>query len=341
MSFIRSLSQSVTDSWYQKGLSWTRVLLPLSWLFNVLARRRKTRYLQKERWQSPVPVMVVGNISIGGTGKTPVVGALVKELQQRGYKPGIISRGFGSANVSYPIAVTPESDPLLVGDEPVMLSRQLQVPLVVDPDRVEAAKYLLDHFDCDLLIADDGLQHYNLQRDIEVLVVDGERMLGNGLCLPAGPLREPPERMNSVDVVLVNGDAQKQFPASVQSLPANSFYLQPDQLLPVNPQFSELAPVNAKVHAVAGIGNPGRFFTTLSKLGYEVVPHAYPDHHAFVAADIQFDDSLPVLMTAKDAVKCQPFADQRHWYLPITTSLPEGVLSRIEALIRAWIETKP
>ena len=341
MSFMQSLSQSVTDSWYQKGLSWTRVLLPLSWLFNVLAARRKKRYLQKKRWQPPVPVMVVGNISIGGTGKTPVVGTLVKALQHRGYKPGIISRGFGSANASYPISVTPESDPSLVGDEPVMLSRQLQVPLVVDPDRVEAAKYLLDQYDCDLLIADDGLQHYNLQRDIEILVVDGERMLGNGLCLPAGPLREPPERMNSVDLVLINGDPKKGFPISVQSVKARSFYLQPDQLLPVSAQRSGLAPENTKVHAVAGIGNPNRFFTTLSELGYQVIPHAYPDHHAYEIADVEFNDSLPVLMTAKDAVKCQPFADQRHWYLPITTSLSEEVLDRIETLIKTRIEPKP
>ncbi|OED41643.1 tetraacyldisaccharide 4'-kinase [Endozoicomonas sp. (ex Bugula neritina AB1)] len=316
------------------------MLLPLSGLFEFVAKCRKARYLRKERWQSPVPVIVVGNISIGGTGKTPVVGALVRELQQRGYKPGIVSRGFGAKHVTYPISVTSDSDPSLVGDEPVMLACQLQVPLVVDSDRVQAAQYLLQQFDCDLIIADDGLQHYSLSRDIEVLVLDGERMLGNGLCLPAGPLREPPERMQTVDVVLINGNAQKPLPAAIQPLNDHSFYLQPDQLMPVNPEQQGLVPSNTKVHAVAGIGNPERFFTTLSELGYKVVPHGYPDHHAFVAEDIQFDDMLPVLMTAKDAVKCQAFADRRHWYLPVTTCLPEEVLSQIMALIKARTETK-
>lgn len=335
-----SLSRSVTNSWYQKGVGWTRMLWPLSALFRRLAQRRKARYLRKERWQSPVPVIVVGNISVGGTGKTPVVGALVKAFQQRGYRPGIVSRGFGADNQGDPVAVTADSSPALVGDEPVMLVRQLRVPLVVNRDRVRAAQYLLERFDCDLIIADDGLQHYNLERDVEVLVVDGERMLGNGLCLPAGPLREPPERVKSVDVVLVNGEPQKTWSASAGSPEPFSFFLQPDQLLPVNPQLAGLAPEGTEVHAVAGIGHPERFFNTLSGLGYQVLPHAYPDHHAFTPADIQFDDSLPVLMTAKDAVKCQPFADQRHWYLPVTTHLPEGIIDRIDSLVRARRKTE-
>ena len=334
MSVLQSLSHAVTNSWYQKSASWTRLLLPLSWLFSYFARRRKASYLNKERWQSPVPVLVVGNIAIGGTGKTPVVGALVKALQELNYKPGIVSRGFGVKGAQYPVSVTADSHPCQVGDEPVMLVSQLNVPLVVDPDRVQAAQYLQEHFECDLIIADDGLQHYNLQRDIEVLVIDGKRMLGNELCLPAGPLREPPDRIGTVDIVLINGDAQKTLPQPFQSA-GQSFYLQPGQLIPVNPQRSGLALERGKVHAVAGIGNPERFFITLSELGYEVIPHPFPDHHEFIAGDICFDDDLPVLMTAKDAVKCQPFADQQHWYLPVTTSLPDGVLDRIVTLIEA------
>ena len=330
------LSRLVIDSWYQQGVSWTRCLWPLHWLFRTLACRRKSRFLQKSRWISPVPVVVVGNITVGGTGKTPVTGALVRALQLKGYCPGIVSSGFGVKEGRFPASVTPDSIPSEVGDEPVMLARQVQVPLVVDPDRVQAAQYLLEHFDCDLIIADDGLQHYNLQRDVEILVLDGERMLGNELCLPAGPLREPPERMQSVDVLLVNGDVRPNRPVKGLAAELQNFYLKPDQLMPVGEASSAVAPVTGKVHGVAGIGNPQRFFNTLTALGYEVIPHPYPDHHAFTPEDIEFGDTLPVLMTAKDAVKCRTFAGQRHWYLPVTTDLPEGALAQVVHLIETF-----
>ena len=339
MKLSERLGQSVVDSWYTpegQGRGWTRNLLPLSWLFEYLATRRRERYLRKNRWQPPVPVLVVGNISVGGTGKTPVVAALVEGLRQRGWQPGIISRGFGVRNAGYPLVVTPDSRASEVGDEPVMLARQLRVPLVVDPDRVQAAKYLCGHFPCDIIIADDGLQHYNLQRHIELLVIDGERLLGNGLCLPAGPLREAPGRINRVDQILVNGEAREPVNSPV---PCGSFYLTPADPEPVGNVLGGLAPRAGKVHAVAGIGNPGRFFKTLEKLGYEIIPHAFADHHAFTRKDIDFGDSLPVLMTAKDAVKCQPFADARHWYLPVTADLPEGTLDTIVALVQERFET--
>ncbi len=342
MSLTQFVNRAVTGSWYKAGFSWTCLMLPLSWVFQLLAQRRKKKYHQQRRWQSPVPVIVVGNITVGGTGKTPVVSALVNALQKKGHRPGIVSRGFGVKAGDNSVSVTPASDPALVGDEPVMLARQLQVPLIVNPDRVQAVQDLLAQSDCDLVITDDGLQHYNLQRDIEILVLDGERMLGNGLCLPAGPLREPPERMRSVDIVLVNGNAKRRLPTPAGACQPSSFYLQPDQLMPVNPGLfehsAELAPKPTKVHAVAGIGNPQRFFNTLSKLGYEVLPHAFPDHHDFSANDIDFDDDLPVIMTAKDAVKCQPLANQRHWYLPVTACLPEETLESIYRLIEKRTE---
>lgn len=343
MKLSERLSQSVVDSWYTPkgkgkgwGCAWTRSLLPLSWIFARLAERRKQKYLAKNRWQPSVPVLVVGNIAVGGTGKTPVVAALVEGLRERGWQPGIISRGFGVKNASYPLVVTAESSASDMGDEPVMLARQLQVPLVVDPDRVQAAQYLCEHFSCDIIIADDGLQHYNLFRHIELLVMDGERLLGNELCLPAGPLREPPQRMNSVDRILVNGDPREPVNSKV---PCGSFYLTAADLEPVAMDAAGLVPKAGKVHAVAGIGNPGRFFKALEGLGFEVIPHAFADHHAFSREDINFDDVLPVLMTAKDAVKCQPFADSRHWYLPVTASLPEGTLDHIIALVHERFET--
>lgn len=341
MKCLQRLSQSVVDSWYTpagKGFSWTRILTPLSVLFSLLAARRKQKYLDKDRWEPLVPVIVVGNIAIGGTGKTPVVAALVEELQARGFKPGIVSRGFGAKNTLYPQVVTARSNAADIGDEPVMLATQLGVPIVVDPNRVKAAQHLCDHFSCDLIIADDGLQHYNLKRHIEVLVMDGQRMLGNRLCLPAGPLREPPERMNTVDLVLVNGDPVS--PLDNVSIFCKSFYLLSDSLRPVNAENETIAPVTGKVHAVAGIGNPERFFKSLETLGFEVIPHAFADHHAFTADDIEFGDSLPVLMTAKDAVKCQHFADQRQWYLPVTAQLPEGFMETIVSLLEARVETK-
>ena len=305
-------------------------------MFSRLADRRKQKYLAKDRWQPPVPVLVVGNISVGGTGKTPVVAALVEGLRERGWQPGIISRGFGVKNAAYPLVVTAESSASEMGDEPVMLARQLNVPLVVDPDRVQAAQYLCEHFPCDILIADDGLQHYNLQRHIELLVMDGERMLGNRLCLPAGPLREVPERLHTVDQILINGEARQ--PVDTQ-VPCGSFCLIPAALQPVGKAVDGLAPKAGKVHAVAGIGNPGRFFKTLEEQGFEVISHPFADHHAFTREDIDFNDSLPVLMTAKDAVKCRAFADTRHWYLPVTADLPGGTLDYIAGLIRQRFAT--
>ena len=332
MSCWHRFTVSVTDSWYQPSGGWTTALKPLSRLFARLAERRKQRYLAQSRWEPPVPVVVVGNITVGGTGKTPLVTALVAALQGRGYRPGIISRGFGAKSGGKPIWVTPDSDPAKVGDEPVMLARQLHVPLVVDVDRVRAAQYLLSRSDCDLIIADDGLQHYNLQRHIELLVLDGDRLLGNRLCLPAGPLREPLARMGQVDVILSN-TSRATLPELYQGGPGQfCFSLKPSDLISVNGSLQP-APSVGRVHGVAGIGHPERFFNTLRSLGYDVIGHSFPDHHPFTLADITFDDDLPVLMTAKDAVKCTAFATDRHWYLPVTAEVPVPCLEQLVTMI--------
>ncbi|WP_422459886.1 tetraacyldisaccharide 4'-kinase [Endozoicomonas sp. ALB115] len=338
-------SQSVTDSWYAPAGGWTRCLKPLSWLFSFLAARRKQRLLQAARWSSPVPVIVVGNISVGGTGKTPLVAALVREFQRRGYRPGIISRGFGAKTGGMPLSVRPDSDPAKAGDEPVMLARQLHVPLIVDVDRVKAARYLCDQTYCNLIIADDGLQHYNLQRHIEVLVLDGDRLLGNQLCLPAGPLREPPERMSQVDMILVNTNhaslsakaEEVESSLGLTTLEREKLYcfsLEPSALVSMT-GISQPIPDKTRVHGVAGIGNPERFFNTLRALGYDVIGHPYPDHHVFAPEDICFNDDLPVIMTAKDAVKCSGFADHRHWYLPVTTRVSDSCIEQLVAMIEA------
>ena len=323
--FKTRLHTSVMDAWYSES-GWTSAFSPLSHLFSSMAERRKNQYQMQSRWEPPVPVIVVGNITVGGTGKTPVVTRLVKYLIQQGHRPGVVSRGFGSKGANYPLEVTECSSPGDVGDEPVMLAKQCDCPVVVDPDRVRGAQHLYNAHPCTVIIADDGLQHYNLKRHIELVVVDGARMLGNGLCLPAGPLREPPERLKSVDFVLINGE-----PASDPGVPYTAFHLVPEALAPVEGQIRQVTPPpqSGKVHAVAGIGNPQRFFESLSALGFEVIPHPFPDHHGFSEPDITFNDGLPVIMTAKDAVKCQTFADANHWYLPVTTNIPSGVLAQL------------
>ena len=321
-----AFSLAVQKSWYSQG-GWTRLLLPLSWLFALLSRRRRLKYQQTSRWQPDVPVVVVGNITVGGTGKTPVVASLVKELQSRGYRPGIASRGFGASGASYPFLVDMGTDPGIAGDEPVMLAQQLKVPVMVDPDRVSAARALIERCQCDLVITDDGLQHYNLQRHVEILVIDGSRLLGNGLCLPAGPLREPPGRLDTVDLILVNGTPEGDLPAHF-----DCFYLDPGHLAPLSGA-ADAPPGHGKVHAVAGIGNPERFFQTLESLGFEVIAHPFPDHHDFVPDDLVFQDDLPVVMTAKDAVKCRRFARPGLWYLPVQAHIPEAVMKEFLHLI--------
>ncbi len=320
-------SDSVLKSWYSTG-GWTRLLSPLSWLYQNIAQQQKMKKLAADRWQPSVPVIVVGNISVGGTGKTPVVASLIKRFQSEGYRPGIASRGFGSSALNYPVSVTADSDPKIVGDEPVMLANQAGIPVVVDPNRVAAARALIEQFDCDLIIADDGLQHYNLVRHIELAVVDGARMLGNRLSLPAGPLRERPERLETVDLVLVNGQAEETLDVAF-----DSFHLQPDSVKPVTRKTQLSLPSKGEIHGVAGIGNPERFFLTLEQQGYQVIRHPFPDHHDFTEQDLQFGDELPVLMTAKDAVKCRAFNSDRLWYLPVQAKMPESVFERILTLI--------
>lgn len=305
------------------------LLAPVGWLFGLVVTARRYTYraglLRCEKL--PVPIIVVGNITVGGTGKTPLVIWLVNCLQQAGYRPGVASRGYGGAATQWPQAVNENSDPYLVGDEPVLIARRTLCPVVVGPGRVLAAKMLLAEHDCDVIVCDDGLQHYSLDRDIEIVVVDAERRLGNGRCLPAGPLRERASRLQAVDMVVING-GNKDHECNMQLVGERANQLR-------DPGVSrELRHWGGKtVHGVAGIGNPHRFFAHLRACGHVVVEHAFPDHHNFRATDLQFGDELPVMMTEKDAVKCRAFAQSSHWYVPVEASLNMQGEYRLQQLL--------
>lgn len=296
------------------------VLRPLAAMYAGLSRRRREALkLSAQPQRLPVPVIVVGNISIGGTGKTPFVIWLVEHLRAWGYKPGIVSRGYGARAPHYPFEVTPHTAAGFCGDEPLLLARRLVVPLVVAPDRLAAARCLLEKHPVDVIVSDDGLQHYKLPRDLEICLVDGARGLGNGALLPAGPLREPASRLREVGLVVVNGGGWRGEAAQHVDM-----FLRMEQIasLSTPTQRQALAAfAGQQVHAVAGIGNPARFFSQLRTFGIEVIPHAFPDHHAYSASDLEFGDALPVLMTEKDAMKCAAFANAQHWFVPVDAEL--------------------
>lgn len=317
------MSSRLERAWYRQA-PWLKLFRPVSVLFTCLVKRRRQRWLQsKAVWHAPVPVIVVGNISVGGTGKTPVVLALIEWLRSEGYQPGVVSRGYGAKPPSYPWLVKPEQDASLTGDEPLLIAQRAQVKVVIDPDRPAAARALLAGGQCNVIISDDGLQHYPLGRDIEIAVIDGQRGLGNRRCLPEGPLREPPERLNRVDLVLQNGGDMLHHPA------ANIFQLQATRITRLDgsdaqPLAQWLARLKTpRVHAVCGIGHPERFFSTLAAVGLDCVPHAFADHHAFSEAELLALDGLPLVMTEKDAVKCKDFQLPDGWVLQVTAELPD------------------
>ncbi len=322
--------------WYSDNL-FSRALQPLASLVGALARRRRAHYLaavaEGRLWRPPVPVIVVGNINVGGTGKTPVVIALVEYLGALGYRPGVVARGYGGRPDHLPLEVNGETPAQRCGDEPLLIHLRTACPVVIDPDRPRAVKHLLDHSDCDVIISDDGLQHYPLYRDIELVVVDGERGLGNGLCLPAGPLRESPSRLAEVDAVLVNGAGQ-----SLPGAASHDFYLKPRAFVQLRSGERcglEAFPGVGPVHALAGIGNPARFFGSLRDMGFELLTHEFTDHFSYTKQDIEFNDNKYIIMTEKDAVKCRDFATEKHWYLAVDAELPEAFLLWLEQKLRS------
>jgi tetraacyldisaccharide 4'-kinase len=311
--------------WYDDN-TLSRLLLPVSWVFRALAVLRRAAY--RRGWLRAghlgVPVVVIGNITVGGSGKTPIVVWLVNYLRRHGKRVGVISRGYRGAAREWPQPVDAQSDPAQVGDEPVLIARRTGAPMAVGPDRVAAGELLLHHHDLDVIVSDDGLQHYRLARNVEVAVVDGRRGLGNQRCLPAGPLRERPQRLETVDLVLTNGGDG---PDNVHLVGDTLVNLADGRRIPL------AAMRGQRVHAVAAIGDPTRFFFSLASAGLHPVEHAFPDHYAFGIDDLGFGDELPVIMTEKDAVKCGRFARENHWYLPVEAQVPETAGRRILELI--------
>ena len=298
---------ALEKAWY-RDKSWALLLTPLAVLFRalILVRRRvlQARHQGRLREGFTAPVIVVGNIVVGGAGKTPFIIALARQLQAAGKRPGVVSRGYGGAESSDPVQVNTRHTPAQVGDEPRLIADVSHCPVVVCPDRSRAVSYLLNNNDCDVVLSDDGLQHYRLHRDVEIAMIDGERGLGNGWCLPAGPLREPKTRLRDVDLIVVNGEGYR---------PEHTFFTMNLVATGLRHLASgkTMSPQDwshsKQVHAVAGIANPQRFQRSLEALGFSVTLHSFPDHHNFSLHDLSFADGAPVIITAKDAVKCQHF----------------------------------
>ena len=323
------ISRQLEDLWYGSHRL-NGLLAPFSSLYSDLVRIRRWAYargLLAVR-RLPIPVIVIGNLTVGGTGKTPLAIAVANLLKAHRYTPGIVARGYKGRSRQWPQLVRPKSDPVRVGDEAVLLAQRSQCPVAVGPDRWEAAQSLLENYSCDIVVSDDGLQHLGLKRDIEIAVIDGVRRHGNGWCLPAGPLREPVSRLKRVDLIVTYGTAG---PGEL----AMDYLLQRPRSLMDSAHARPLEDFcRTEVHAVAGIGHPERFFSALETQGMTLIRHPFPDHHAFSAEDIRFDDGLPVLMTEKDAVKCQGFAGPGHWYVPVEAKLDPRFEHRLLALLK-------
>jgi tetraacyldisaccharide 4'-kinase len=318
----------IENSWYTRN-PLSLMLLPLAGVYCLLsiARGLGYRYGLFTELRLDVPVIVVGNITVGGAGKTPFVAWLVTWLQARGLRPGIVARGYRGRATSWPQAVSTDTDPLLVGDEPVMLVRQTGCPVVVGPNRVAAARQLVTAHQCNIIVSDDGLQHYRLARDFEIAVVDGSRREGNGFCLPAGPLREPRSRLQRTDLVLVRGKREPE-ESGFDVLPVQLVNVLDATITRPLETFSGTA-----VHAVAGIGYPQRFFDSLCDAGLELIEHPFPDHHDYHATDFPFTNGDPVVMTEKDAVKCHAFARDNWWYLDVAVMPDPDVVTRLEKFL--------
>lgn len=328
-------------AWYS-GAFWPKLLWPLGKVAQRVATSRRQRYLtgKSEVWRAPVPVIVVGNITAGGTGKTPFVIFLVHWLLSRGFSPGVVSRGYGGKASSYPLVVTSSTSPSEAGDEAPLIASRTGAPVVVDPDRTAAAKALLDAHNCDVIVSDDGLQHYALGRDVEIVMLDGERGLGNVLPIPAGPMREPRSRLESVDMlVAIGGEPTGIENCHVATLTARAFIhlVTREEIAPE--VFVERFP---RVQAVAGIGNPSRFLTTLSELGLVAGLRQFPDHHDFVASDLDVPSGDVVVMTEKDATKVRALLDsgqlpqdRAYFALQVELTVPTDLEQKLATVLEA------
>lgn len=316
---MKTLGKMIENNWYKSA--WFNFwLLPFSPLVSFFVWYKRKRFLQKKSTPNKVPVVVVGNLNVGGTGKTPLITYLAERAMQLGLNPAIISRGYGGKSKEYPLLVTSDMPASLVGDEPKLLHNRLGCMVIVSPNRADAIN-MAECRGADIIFSDDGLQHYAMSREAEMVVVDGQRQFGNGWLLPVGPLREPISRLFSVDMVLVNG---------------KDFVVRPERILHL--QTNKPAKMESlkgrEVDAVCGLGNPQRFYQSLEKLGAQVTEHSFPDHYNFKAQDLNFKDAKAVLvMTEKDAVKCQEFAQKNWWYLTVKAIPNRQAAARIDQLL--------
>jgi tetraacyldisaccharide 4'-kinase len=331
------------EAWYpQKNnwqARWVYLFLPFSWLFSSLAFLRKTYFIFFAQQRIPIPVVIVGNISVGGTGKTPLIIALVQHLQAQGHKPGVVSRGYGGKAADYPFCVDENTEAQESGDEPLLIFNATQCQVCIAPDRIAAAR-LLAAQGCTIILSDDGLQHYGLGRDIEIVVVDGLRLFGNQQLLPVGPLRESINRLKTVDLVIVN-DLQNTLVVTGDVKYFN-MHMKPvawRKILVDENNNHEILPLDAikpkqKLHAVAGIGNPQRFFNTLTTLSLSFNAQVFADHHPFSSKDFAFAEDEVVVMTEKDAVKCKYFA-KKNWYsLMVKAQIDDAFLNAFDEKLK-------
>ena len=314
--------------WYSKTFSARLIsyaLLPLSALFYLISLLRRLLFKLNvlPAYRAPIPVVVVGNLSVGGNGKTPVTIWLVQQCQQLGLRVGVISRGYGSQSQTFPLLVNENTNPIVGGDEPVLIAKRTGAPVCISPNRQQAIELLLRQQPLDLIISDDGLQHYKLQRDVEIVVIDGERRFGNGFVMPSGPLRELPRRLRSVDLIIANGKMTPESQALMQLVAKQAVNLVSNQARPL----SEFEQVNA----IAGIGNPARFFTMLQQQGIQLNDYqALQDHQKFSAELLQkFGENQPLFMTEKDAVKCTAFAQPNWWYVPVEAQIDGAAAAQL------------
>ncbi len=321
--------------WYGKNKSFW-LLLPFSFLYGLISCVRRQLYKLGifKSWQSPVPIIVIGNLSAGGNGKTPLAISLIEALKAKGLKVGLVSRGYGGKSNHYPLILDENTSTKQAGDEPVLIYHRTHVPVAVAPKRIDAVKALLDSHQLDVILTDDGLQHYALARDIEIVVVDGKRLFGNGWWIPAGPMRERRSRLKSVDLIIINGDSSEDF---INQYPDRTFTMQliPDHVvnLSTNKQ-CELSALH-HIYAIAGISNPKRFFDMLTQMGADLVhTESFADHQNFTLPLLEkvVGTNQTLLMTEKDAVKCRQFALPNWWYLPIDAVIPDQVIEKIYSL---------
>ena len=322
-------SSFVVDSWYKKSF-WLYLLYPFSLIVSYITARRRRKYLKgaSETHKSEVPVIVVGNLTIGGTGKTPLVKYIASELLSLGYKPGLVSRGYGG-KFKETLLVSDQTPVKQTGDEAQILAT-LNLPFYIDKSRVRAVKAITDNHDCDIIISDDGLQHYKMNRDIEIVVIDGKRRFGNNLIFPAGPLRESKARLNSVDFIVNNSGPTDEGEYLMNVSPSRFVHLKSGKSYPI-----EDWPMHKQVHAVAGLGNPGRFFDLLARLGFDIIRHPFQDHHNFHEQDIHYLDHLPIVMTEKDASKCKDFNNNKIWYLTIEADVSDKFINELDTKIKS------